>query len=118
MSKLLSVFKGGLPVEQQSNSNPASITEHQVHLDTAGAYASRDAYLVFGLVKPDDPNAPDLVPFEPIVGGVTAQAGTGSPLQNDVMTFTPIEVEFGNGVFMAISSGSIWRRKSDGTWEG
>lgn len=117
MSKLLSLFKGSLLVEQQSNSYPTSITEHLVHLDTAGAYASRDAYLVFGRVRPDDPSAPDLVPFEPIVGGVTAQAGTGSPLQNDTMTFTPIEVEFGNGVFMAISSGSIWRRKSDGTWE-
>src|SRR5690606_41623274 len=91
MSKLLSLFKGSLLVEQQSNSYPTSITEHLVHLDTAGAYASRDAYLVFGRVKPDDPNAPDLVPFEPIVGGVTAQAGTGSPLQNDVMTLTPSE---------------------------
>lgn len=108
MSKLLKLFKGRTLYEQQSPSYSDSILEHLVHLDTAGAYASRDAYFLFDS---------EGVPVEPIVSKAEASVITGSPLSNGSMSFTPIEVHFGNGNFMAISARSIWRRNADGSWD-
>lgn len=95
-----------------------------VHMDAAGAYLTRDKFLVLSrelLVDPiNQPGETVRVPVEPLVDArASATAGSGSPLSNGDLPFgwgLVLEVEFGGGVFMAITGNSIWRRSAAGTW--
>lgn len=79
-----------------------------VHLEGAGAYADRNAYLVFDRERR---------PMEPIVSQVEATGNPGSPPETNTTPATFVDVSFGAGTMMAVSNRSIWRRQSDGNWE-
>lgn len=85
-----------------------------VHLDGAGAYLSRDEYLV--LSRELNGNR---IPVEPLVGASAgAQPGEGSPLSHgEVGEFNGLarEVAFGAGDFMLITDWKIWRYRG-GSW--
>jgi hypothetical protein len=84
-----------------------------VHMDNAGAYISRDAYLVLDR---------DNRPVEPIQTTITATAEPGSPVfalqvSADIGSFA--DVAYGNGYFIAVTTlGYIYRSNNIGeTWQ-
>lgn len=84
-----------------------------VHMDAAGAYLDRSKFLVLsrelGGVR---------IPVEPLVNAsASASAGSGSPFAGDTHSMGQVvEVEWGEGIFMAITSKGIWRGDSSGDW--
>lgn len=110
-SGTLSVFRN-VTLYAQASPSYASVSD-AVHLDNAGAYISRDAYLV---LDRDDR------PVEPIQATVTAFAEPGSPVftvqvSADIGSFT--DIAYGNGYFIAVTNqGFIYRTDDLGeTWE-
>lgn len=83
-----------------------------VHLDGAGAYLSRDEYLVLS----SELNGQRL-PVEPLIGATAgAQPGTGSPLSHGSIAASWIhDIAFGEGQFMVTDHYDIWRYRN-GTW--
>lgn len=91
-----------------------------VHMDAAGAYLTREKYLVMSreLPVPGEPGETVRLPVEPIRDArARATAVPGSPLSNDVHEMGSVrEVEYGDGTFMAITQRGIWRRAEGGSW--
>ena len=111
-SGTLSLFRN-VTVHQQASPSYQNASD-AVHMDNAGAYISRDAYLVFDR---------DDRPVEPIASAVRAIAEPGSPIYGiqvsaDIGAF--VDVAYGNGWFVAVTNqGFIYRTNTNGeTWDG
>ena len=114
MTQKLTLFMGRTLYEQQTDHYDDEVLERLVHLDTAGAYAGRDAFLVMDRSRPELDGGPLAV--EPIVSSVKAIVAPGSPLETGDVPATLVDAEWGGDVLMAVSARSIWRREDDGTW--
>lgn len=93
-----------------------------VHMDAAGAYLTRDKFLVLSrelLVDPiNQPGETIRVPVEPLKNATAgATPGGGSPFAGGAHSMGQvIEVEWGDGTFMAITTTGIWRRDTGDDW--
>lgn len=99
-------------VYQQVGAQPV---DGAVHLDAAGAYRDRNAFLVLSREL-----AGVRVPVQPLANATaTVTTGVGSPMSNGETGFgeNAVEVAYGNGTFLAITSGAVWRRTASGAWE-
>lgn len=94
-----------------------------VHMDAAGAYLTREKYLVLSreLPHPTDADRTIRIPVEPLVGArASATSQAGSPISNEALDLgsSVVEVEFGGlDTFMAISTRGIHRRNANGSWQ-